>query len=240
MFCYRCEEFRNDLIKNFDKIPLNVYVDIFEDLLVEERKVATNDNDEYLRVMRLKCLLAFQMAFLYNIIDSVQISKEDANLYNRIELQDPRAIGIKVLVDIIQYSKNSFIRTIAIDCICRLIKTDKTLVEPIIIVDSVEILCKQLEIASGNVIKISEKEIGNCAITLAHLVDFSAEGRRRIIKISRRVPMIMQSLKYYNQSLNLDLRLQWEHYENIFNMCKNKQVYPKTSVFLPQINQKKK
>ena len=230
-FAYRCDEFGIKLVKSFGKIPWKTYSEILSGILSEESKLKSNLNDaKYLRIIKLKCLLGFQTAFLYKSIDSMQ-SSNDENDY-----PDPRAIGIKILIDTIQHGKNSYIRTIAIDCICRLINSDRTLVEPIITVDAVEVLCKQIEISETN--QIDENEIGNCAITLAILVDFSAEGRRRLVKLSRKVPNIIKYLKYYNKSLNLDLLDQWDHYAKLLDMVKNKKFNAKPALIFPVIKKR--
>ena len=238
LFSYRCDEFRIKLVRSFDKIPWKTFENILESILIEESKFKLPIDDlKYLRILKLKCLLGFQTASLYKIIDSAKFLSQNEN-----DDPDPRAVGIKILTDLIQYSKNSYIRTIASDFICRLINTDRTLVEPLVTVDCVEILCKQLEDFGSSKMHISVNEIGNCAITLANLVDLSADGRRRIIKLARKVPNITKYLKYYNKTLNLDLLAQWDHYDKLLDMVKNKYLNPKlsTTLVLPLIKKNNK
>lgn len=236
-FAYRDDELKLKLIEKFDKIPWKIFIDLYNYIVCEEFRFKMMNNTENLfKIVRLKCLFAFLMASLYSIIDS--IGARDINTDN-VEIEeiksesidqsipiidvydDPRAVAIKVLIDMVRFNNNSYIRTIAIDSICRLINGDRTLVEPIVSIDIIEILCEKLEFIDSS--NRTENEIGNCSLTLAYLTEFSPEARRRIIKIARRVSNVMKMMTYYNKRINSELAAQWKHYENLMDIVKKKQ-----------------
>ena len=60
-----------------------------------------------------------------------------------------------------------------------------------------------------------ETERGNSALVLAIFTNFSPEARRRILKIARRLPEVMDSLKYSNEVIHLEVMQQWSHYREL-------------------------
>jgi hypothetical protein len=60
-----------------------------------------------------------------------------------------------------------------------------------------------------------ETERGNAALVLAIFTNLSPEARRRILKIARRMPHVMDSLKYSNDIIHLELVQAWSHYREL-------------------------
>ena len=133
----------------------------------------------------------------------------------------------------------------AIECLCGLINSDKALiVEPFVAIDAVEILGRQIEYNQDETKNVNDLEVSHCTITLSYLTDYSPEARRRILRVGRKVPKLMNLMKYHNRSLNIDLLRQWTHFENLFSIDKkddkNKlpiiSKSPKSIIKLPKIN----
>lgn len=217
LFSYRNEEFQKNLISNFNRIPLKIFKDLIDTLNAEEK--ISNDPIGYAKA---KCLLVTEIALLHKLID---LSKEK---------EDPRAFVINTLMELLKFSRIPFIRALAIDCFSRIIKYDKILVETLASVGLIEQLCYSIVN-----IRSSKLEICNAALALALLSDVSPEVRRRIIRYARSNRKVMDEMKYYNNKLNADLNLQWDHYENLMGMLKKEQPFKqrpsRKSIQLPKL-----
>ena len=60
-----------------------------------------------------------------------------------------------------------------------------------------------------------ETERGNASVALGYFTNVNPEARRRLLKIARRSPSIMDSLKYSNEIIHLELVTQWKHYKEL-------------------------
>lgn len=225
-FFHRNEEFKAKLLEIFNKIPWIIYCDLLNLLISQEALVKNaNDNVSYLKCLKLKCQLAFQMVFLYSVIDS----KSTRDIFNENnneganEDDDPRATGIKLLINLIRNSYNTVLSAMAVDYLCRLINSDRTLVEPIIAIDCIEIICDKIAQKNSSTHAMCDMEIGYSAVLLGFLTEFSPEARRRILKCARKVPHVMSEVQYYNKVINIDLMTQWKHYEKLLDIVKTQQ-----------------
>ena len=62
---------------------------------------------------------------------------------------------------------------------------------------------------------VGECEMGNAAVTLGFFTSLNPEARRRLLKVGRKSPRIMESLKYYNDVIHIDLVRQWKHFKEL-------------------------
>jgi hypothetical protein len=81
-------------------------------------------------------------------------------------------------------------------------------------INTIEILAKAA-CPSDEIYGPGETERGSSALVLAIFTNLSPEARRRILKIARRFPHVMDSLKYSNEIIHLELVQAWSHYREL-------------------------
>jgi len=83
--------------------------------------------------------------------------------------EDPRAIGIKIMIDMLSTMQNSYIRSVVCDYIGRLVCMESSLIDPFICMDVIEILTRctfnEEKTTPGSLIR-GETEKGCAAISL--------------------------------------------------------------------------
>jgi hypothetical protein len=233
---YHNDEYKNILLSKFGKIYWKDYVDLINSMVAVEnyfknKNMTQAEGNKVMKALELKCLLAFQIVSLYTVIhtDGVRDIFNGDYTGNANEDDDPRATGIKIISHLIQNCPNPCVRTLAIHCLCGLVNTDKELiVDPFVTVDTVEILSRQIEYSEDETKNVNELEICHCAITLAHLTDYSPEARRRLLRVGRKNLKLMDLMRYHNKSLNIDLLREWNHFEKLYNMGKYEVTEEKT------------
>lgn len=166
------------------------------------RKLASSyiykDQDSHYFCLKIRCFFGFQISALYHLI---QIEPK----------QDPRAIGIKLIMDVLlSRNANALLKSIACDYMGRLVRFNEGLVESLICVNGVEILAKS--IAPG---VVGDIERGNAAITLGIFTVMNAEARRRVIKLARKSNGLMEGLIYFNRTIHVELIRQWRHFKEL-------------------------
>eukprot|EP00057_Strongylocentrotus_purpuratus_P001221 XP_001196796.1 PREDICTED: ankyrin and armadillo repeat-containing protein isoform X1 [Strongylocentrotus purpuratus] len=148
-------------------------------------------NDEFFR-----CNAAFQVVVLARIIPD-----EDQATTS--------AIGIKLLVDLIQQSKNPLILALTAECIARLAHTRAGVPAAVVSIQSVDVLC-QLMLAENEQVR------GSAAIALGYL-SFNHKAEREMLNRCRQDPYLFKVLKYYTQNYRLSQAFleAWKHYQHI-------------------------
>ena len=248
-FFYHSDEYKNMLLSKFGKLYWKDYVDLINSTVnienyFKNKNMTQDDANRIIKALELKCLLAFQIVSLYSVIHTEGVKDIFNGEYsgNANEDDDPRATGITIISHLIQNCANGFVRTLAIQCLCGLVNTDKELiVDPFVTFDIVEILSRQIEYSEDDTKNINELEISHCAITLAHLTDYSPEARRRLLRVGRKNLKLMELMRYHNKSLNIDLLREWNHFEKLYSMGKYEVIEekvakkPKSVLKLPKI-----
>ena len=220
--CHKNEDFKNYLIEWCGKISFNVFTDLLNELkevedelfngtTTEDNNKIVNEKEVYYKINKGRCLLAFQITFLQNLIEFDEYD------------DDPRTVSIKILIDTIHFNENTLVRAIAAECMFNLLNTNRSLIEPVISVDTIEIMCKSIDVL--RTCDYGDIEIGDYSIVLGFLTNYSPEGRRRIMKVLRKVPTLMTPLSYYNKQLHQDLLEQWTRYQYLMNIAKSKSLY---------------
>ncbi|XP_041454687.1 ankyrin and armadillo repeat-containing protein-like isoform X2 [Lytechinus variegatus] len=148
-------------------------------------------NDEFFR-----CNAAFQVVVLARIIPD-----EDQATTS--------AIGIKLLVDLLQQSKNPLILALTAECIARLAHTRAGVPAAVVSIKSVDVLC-QLMLAENEQVR------GSAAIALGYL-SFNHKAERKMLNRCRQDPYLFKVLKYYTQNYRLSQAFleAWKHYQHI-------------------------
>jgi hypothetical protein len=203
-FSFQNDDFLYNILTSVGKLDWKIFKNILELLNTKLKKSVSENNDqEYFDVQKMRCLLGYQITILHNI------------MVNRDE--DPRALGIKTMIDIVPYSTNSALRSITCDYLGRIVKFNVTLIESLLCVNSVELLAnstieKNTDDVYLNVLNVGNTEKGVAALTLGLLTTLNPEARRRLLKVARRHPQIMNELKRSNEILHLDLLNGWKHF----------------------------
>ena len=207
-FCFKNEVFIKKLLLTMGKLKWRVFKSIIEQLNVElEKAIIHDDKHSYFEIQKARCLFGYQIAALHSFINADE---------------DPRAAGIKLMLDIIDDSKNALLRSIIFDYIGRSIQFNESMLEAFMCMNTVEILCKSLidmdsenererELSSGS----SIFERGNAATTLNIFIAKNPEARRRVLKIARKYPEIVDNLKYTNESLSESFLVDWRHFKSL-------------------------
>ncbi|XP_077982959.1 ankyrin and armadillo repeat-containing protein-like isoform X2 [Glandiceps talaboti] len=143
-----------------------------------------------------RCNAAFQVVSLARIIpDEDQASSS--------------AIGIKLLVDLLEDSKNEEIQALASDCIARLAHTRAGVPAAIVSVNAVILLCQLM-------LSESEQVRGSAAIALGYL-SFNHKAERQMLNQCRKDPYLMKVLKYHTKKNKVSTQFSddWQHYRKI-------------------------
>ncbi|XP_014777357.1 ankyrin and armadillo repeat-containing protein, partial [Octopus bimaculoides] len=148
-------------------------------------------DDEYFR-----CSSAFQIVILARII-----TDEDKAITS--------AMGIRILVDLLENSVNDAILTLAADCVARLTHTRAGVPQAIIAIDAVEYLCHLLLVSNQWV-------QGNAAIALTYLANFH-KAERQLLHKCRKKPLLIKILQTYTQDRKLpeSFMENWKHYKKL-------------------------
>nr|XP_006821473.1 PREDICTED: ankyrin and armadillo repeat-containing protein-like [Saccoglossus kowalevskii] len=147
--------------------------------------------DEFFR-----CNSAFQVVVLARIIpDEDQASSS--------------AIGIKLLVDLLEESNSQEIHGLAADCIARLAHTRAGVPAAIVSVNAVYLLCKLM-------LSESEQVRGSAAIALGYL-SYNHKAERQLLNRCRKEPVLMKVLKYHTRKSKLSPQFteDWKHFMKI-------------------------
>ena len=205
VFCGLCfcnEDFMRKIVLCVGRINWSVYKLLISKLEKSLKKsLARRNKTAYFDIQKLRCLLGFQLIALHNLICMAD--------------EDPRAIGIKLIIDIIPDSRNTFLRSIACDYIGRLVRFNDCLIESFLCVNTIEILGKSSHQGEEAYNGVGECEMGNAAVTLGFFTSLNPEARRRLLKVGRKSPKIMESLKYSNDVIHIDLVRQWRHFKEL-------------------------
>ncbi len=106
-FCNMCflnEEFMRKIVLTVGRLNWVVYRKIILRLnkALEQSIRVKNHNLTY-DLLKMRCNFGFQISALHNLINNAD--------------EDPRALGIKMILDIVNDCKNTFLRSMACDCI---------------------------------------------------------------------------------------------------------------------------
>ncbi|XP_033113077.1 ankyrin and armadillo repeat-containing protein-like [Anneissia japonica] len=148
-------------------------------------------DDEFYR-----CNAAFQVVVLARIIpDEDQATSS--------------AIGIKLLVDMLEQSKNDQILTITCDCIARLAHTRAGVPAAIVSIESIDKLC-------GLLCADNEQVRGSAAIALGYL-SFNHIAERQLLNKCRLDPYFFKVIRYFTHDYKLSPAFieAWQHYKHI-------------------------
>ena len=96
----------------------------------------------------------------------------------------------------------------------RLIRLNDNLIESFMSINSIELLAKS-SCETDEPFGPGESERGNAAVTLGYFTNVNPEARRRLLKIARKSPKIMDSLRYSNELIHFELITQWKHYKEL-------------------------
>lgn len=103
-FCYKTEDFTRKILQSFGRVKWDYFRSVLIKLnVLFENVIANDDQKAYFNVQKLRCFFGFQISSLNNLIS-----------YSN---EDPRAIGIKLMIDCIPKTKNTYLRAIACDYI---------------------------------------------------------------------------------------------------------------------------
>lgn len=113
----------------FQRLDWNIYKKILDrqNELTSEA-LDYNDKKTLFMIQRTKCFLSFQIAALHNFIDNCE--------------EDSRAVGIKILTDLVEAATNSYSRSIVCDYIGRLVCMNPSFYDPFICMDAIELLAR--------------------------------------------------------------------------------------------------
>lgn len=141
-----------------------------------------------------RCCSAFQVIILARIIpqaDQVQTS----------------ATGIKIMIDLLQSSKNDTIISLVTDSVARLAHTRAGVPHGMISIDAVNYLCAHL-------LSPLERVRGNAAIALSYLAVYHT-AERQLLHRCRKDPILMKVLTYYTKDRKLPTGFQdsWKYYQ---------------------------
>ncbi len=223
-FCYLNSEFRDYIVQRFDKLEWIIFEELFVKLDNFERKF----KNEYcqLCIQKAKCFLALQVGMLHELIN-----------FGKTTDQDPRAFSITILIDLVRSSTSSYLRSIILDSICCLMNSDRTLVKALVAIDSVEIISSICFGIDRNR-NFCEHEIANASIALKTFAGLSADARRRILRLARTDPSLMEMILHYNEKVSLDLLNQWNHYQKLLKITKRPYTFWFDAKSLPNVSSK--
>ncbi|XP_072169198.1 ankyrin and armadillo repeat-containing protein-like [Diadema setosum] len=148
-------------------------------------------SDEFFR-----CNAAFQVVILARIIPD-----EDQATTS--------AIGIKLLVDLLEQSQNPIILALTAGCLARLAHTRAGVPAAVVSIRSVDILCQMM-------LAENEQVRGSAAIALGYL-SYNHKAERQLLNKCRQDPYLFKVLRYYTQNYRLSPAFleAWKHYQHI-------------------------
>ncbi|CAL1540714.1 unnamed protein product [Lymnaea stagnalis] len=149
-----------------------------------------SDNEYY------RCVSAFQVVILARIIPDEEQAKSSA-------------VGIKLLIDLLQDSQNDTILALAADHVASLGHTRAGVPAAIVAINGVDFLC---DLLLSKTIQVS----GNAAIALGYLTH-NPMGERKILHRCRLDPYMMRVIKNYNKEFMLSATFLegWQHYRSV-------------------------
>ncbi|CAF0987390.1 unnamed protein product [Brachionus calyciflorus] len=207
-FTYKNDDFIRRIIMTNGRIKWSVFRKILKNLIYLNEVALNEKNKERIfECEKMRCLYGFELAVLHNLIS-------DAD-------EDPRAIGMQILVDVIPKSSNSYLRSIACDYTARLICYNDCLVESLISINVVDILAlstidnENFDVSRNDRQDVGITERGCAAIAIGFLTNLNAEARRILLRFAREQPRVMNALKYFNPCIHIDLITQWNHFKDL-------------------------
>ena len=211
-FCFKTEDFTRKVLITFGRVQWDHFRKMLHRLNSLLEKVSANEDKKMIfKVQNLRCMFGFQIASLTNLIS--------------YSTEDPRAIGLKVMIDIIPKADNSYLRSIVCDYIGRVIILDDCLLDCFIAINAVETITKSTfdstDLESGQQLLRGDAEKGCASVTLGVFTNLHPEARRRLLKLSRKNFKIMDALKYSNELLNIDLKRDWKHFKELSDVVLN-------------------
>ena len=228
-FCYLNQNFFNQFIFYIGQIDWAIYRSLLLKLNALLRKEAQKlFKEKVFQIQWCRCILGFQIVTLFNLIGRAE--------------EDTRAIGMKLMIDIVQHTRNSYLRSIACDYVGRLICFDNSLIEPFITINIIETLGGSITEGQDSELDNFEKgetEKSNAAISLGFFTMVNSEARRRLLKISRKDHQIMQVLKRANKTLHSDLVNDWNHFKELNQSASIHKLSFSQIPKLPDINKNK-
>ena len=103
-FCFMNEEFMRKIVLSVGRINWNVYRTLAIRLNKSLDKAIQCKNKRLtFDILKIRCNFGFQVAALHNLINLAD--------------EDPRALGIKMILDLVKDSTNTYLRSMACDCI---------------------------------------------------------------------------------------------------------------------------
>jgi hypothetical protein len=201
-FCFKTQDFTRKILSSFGRENWDYFKQNLLKLnLLLQKSLLNNDQKAYFEIQKLRCYFGFQIAALSNLIN-----------YSN---EDPRAIGLKLMIDIIPKSSSTYLRSIAADYIGRVIQFDDCLLDCFIAINAVEILALSTNNKDEQNKTRGDSEIGSASITLGFFTNLNPEARRRLLKLSRKNFKIMEALKYSNELINIELKQAWNHFKQL-------------------------
>ena len=114
--------------------------------------IDSSDKKSLFLIQRTKCFLSFQIAALHNFIDNCE--------------EDSRAVGIRILTDLVEAGNTSYLRSIVCDYIGRLVCMNPAFYDPFICMDAIELIARCTFEEENPKEKRGNTEKGCAAITL--------------------------------------------------------------------------
>ena len=103
-FCFKTEDFTRKILSSFGRVKWDYFRDVLKKLnVLFEKVIMSDDQKAYFNVQKLRCMFGFQICALNNLIS--------------YSTEDPRAIGIKFMIDCLPKAKNTYLRAITCDYI---------------------------------------------------------------------------------------------------------------------------
>ena len=207
-FSYKNDEFIRKIIMNIGRIRWCVFSQIMKDLDECLEKTFSKNKELYFDCQKMKCLFGFIVPALHNLITDAE--------------QDPRAIGMEILVNTVPKSNNTYLKSIACDFLGRLACYNSCVIESLLSIDAIEILVLSLieQPKINEIDSVGNTEKGCAAITIGFFVNSKPEARRTLLRLAREHSEIMQELNFFNEKIHADLEMQWKHYKKIDESAK--------------------
>jgi hypothetical protein len=102
--CFLNEEFMRKIVLTVGRLNWFVYRKIIIRLnKALDKSIRKKDNNLTYDLLKMRCNFGFQISALHNLINNAD--------------EDPRALGIKMILDTINDCKNTYLRSMACDCI---------------------------------------------------------------------------------------------------------------------------
>lgn len=143
-----------------------------------------------------RCNAAFQIVVLADILPDVEPAISSA-------------AGIRLIVDLLEKTKNDFIRSLSADCVARLSHTRAGIPAAFISIDAVNYLTDMLMSPVDHVKR-------NAVIALGYL-SYYYEAKRKILIKCRKNQKMMKVIRKFakNNKISSELLKDWKHYQHI-------------------------